>query len=562
MGATAITSGTARRRWIALATAALLVIGAACSSGDDDPGGDPDGDAADAPGTSEWERPACELPEAASVEVDAAPVADVPGDVDITSFDGISIRAHWFPVDGSSADDPRPTILMGPGWGQPGDTSTDAVGLFGVLNIASLWDAGYNVLTWDPRGFGASTGKAQVDSPDFEGRDVQYLLTWLADQPGVALDADGDATAGMVGGSYGGGIQLVTAALDCRVDALVPVIAWHSLGTSLYRNDTFKQGWSEILTQAARDSVDPHVTDAYDQGADTGVISEENSEWFLERGPGELVADIQAPTLLVGGTVDTLFTLDENVANHELLREAGTPTAMVWQCGGHGVCLTDPGDPAVVDRAIMAWLARYVRGDTAAEPVAPFTFVDQHGDHHVADAYPPAPGDPVEAEGSGRLDLVAEGGAGPITLPEGNEEMLGPIVEAITPGRADNAVEVAVEVDDEAMIVGAPELTISYSGTVGDGERPTRVFAQLVDDASGLVVGNQITPVPVTLDGGDHELTIPIETIAHRAAAGSTLTLQIVATTPAYGEPRLGGEVDFADVHVSLPTVTDTSPLD
>ena len=64
----------------------------------------------------------------------------------------------------------------------------------------------------------------------------------------------------MVGGSYGGGIQLVTAATDCRVDAIVPTIAWHSLVTSLDKADTSKTGWSGILTDlSSSDHVDPEV---------------------------------------------------------------------------------------------------------------------------------------------------------------------------------------------------------------------------------------------------------------------------------------------------------------
>ena len=129
-------------------------------------------------------------------------------------------------------------MLKGPGWGQPGDVNTagSGYGLFGDLSIHSLQAAGYNVLTWDPRGFGASSGTVESDSPDFEGRDTQRLIDWVAAQPGVQLDAAGDPRMGMVGASYGGGIQLVTAALDCRIDALVPQIAWHSLGTSLFKS--------------------------------------------------------------------------------------------------------------------------------------------------------------------------------------------------------------------------------------------------------------------------------------------------------------------------------------
>ena len=51
----------------------------------------------------------------------------------------------------------------------------------------------------------------------------------------------------MVGGSYGGGIQLDAAAIDPRIDAIVPDIAWNSLVTSLYKEQTVKQGWANLL---------------------------------------------------------------------------------------------------------------------------------------------------------------------------------------------------------------------------------------------------------------------------------------------------------------------------
>ncbi|NEE36325.1 peptidase S15, partial [Streptomyces sp. SID7982] len=39
-------------------------------------------------------------------------------------------------------------------------------------------------------------------------------------------------------GSYGGAIQLATAAVDPRVDALVPLITWNDLGYALAPNNT------------------------------------------------------------------------------------------------------------------------------------------------------------------------------------------------------------------------------------------------------------------------------------------------------------------------------------
>ena len=105
-------------------------------------------------------------------------------------------------------------------------------------------------------------------------------------------------------------------------------------------------------------------------------------------------------------------------------------------------------------------------------------------------------------------------------------------------------------------MLGAPQLALRYKGTTPPGERPTRVFAHLVDDATGIVVGNQLTPIEVTLDGKEHTTTVPLEIVAFTAKAGSSLTLQLVATTVAYAEPRLGGTIDFKSVHIGLPTVT------
>ena len=502
---------------------------------------------------ADWRRPECDVDPVERIE--AAPVDDVPSDVVLTSFDGTPIRAHCFPLPGASVDEPAPTVLMGPGWSLPGDTDVESVGILGSVDIASLRAAGYNVLTWDPRGFGSSGGVATVNDAANEGRDVQMLLDWISTLPEVELDDEGDPSVGMVGGSYGGGIQLVTAAIDCRVDAIVPMIAWHSLGTSLYKADTVKTGWAGVLADLPTGAVvDPHVDDAHAEGLETGVLSEENEQWFLARGPAELVEQVRVPTLLVHGTVDTLFTLDEALTNLEIVEGNGVPSGMVWFCGGHGTCLTDPGDPGRVVEATTAWLDRWVRGDTSVDTGPRIDLIDQRGERHHAEAVP-APTRTIRAEGSGTLDLVAEGGSGPAVAPEGSTDVLDGISAPITPARATNAVEVQIPVEDASYLMGAPELTLTYSGTVEDGPRPTRLFAQLVDERTGLVLDNQITPVPLELDGDTHEVTVPLEVVSFSAAAGDRLTLQLVATTVAYAEPRLGGTVDIESVELALPVV-------
>ena len=72
--------------------------------------------------------------------------------------------------------------------------------------------AGFAVLTWSARGFGASTGQIGLDSPDYEVKDVEQLVSWLARQPRVLLDRPGDPRVGITGESYGGGIALLAAA--------------------------------------------------------------------------------------------------------------------------------------------------------------------------------------------------------------------------------------------------------------------------------------------------------------------------------------------------------------
>ena len=108
----------------------------------------------------------------------------------------------------------------------------------------------------------------------------------------------------------------------------------------------------------------------------------------------------------------------------------------------------------------------------------------------------------------------------------------------------------------DSLALGAPRLTLTYTGTAPAGDRPTRVFAQLVDPASGLVIGNQIAPVPVVLDGSEHRSTVDLEVISHRVTEGSPLVLQLVATSTLYLEPGLGGRIEVSEAAIEVPTAT------
>ncbi|HEY7917765.1 MAG TPA: CocE/NonD family hydrolase [Acidimicrobiales bacterium] len=541
--------GRRPRIGVAVLTALLGAALAACSASSSAPAS---GQQGAAPATA---RAGCRPPNAAQ-PVEATPVPGTPSDWNVTSFDGTVIRAHWFPVS-LPAGKTAPTVLMGPGWSLAGDTDVQGSGILGAIPIKDLRAAGYNVLTWDPRGFGRSGGKAEVDSPAFEGRDVSTLISWVATLPGVQLDAAADPRMGMVGGSYGGGIQLVTAAIDCRVDAIVPTIAWHSLVTSLDKADTVKTGWSDILTNlTTADHVDPEVARAHQTGDSTGLITDAQRAWFAGRGPGDLVARINVPTLIVQGTVDTLFTLQEGVENYQILRHRGVPTSMVWFCGGHGVCLTPPGDEQLPATATIAWLDRYVKRDASVSTGPGFRFVDQKGADYAAGGWPLSAGQPVTATGQGTLALAAGGGSGPADT-SGSGQIIAVVAGGIVPARAANAVNVPVTFGDRSVVVvGAPQLRLVYRGTTPPGPRPTRVFAQLVDESTGIVLGNQITPIDVTLDGQPHTTTVPLEMVAFTGKPQDHVELQLVASTVSYAQPRLGGSVDFTQVQLALPVAS------
>jgi ABC-2 type transport system ATP-binding protein len=493
----------------------------------------------------------------------AVAVPGVASDFDLTSFDGTIIRIHWFP-DPSADGQASPTVLMGPGWGESGDTDTSQAGIQGALSIAQLWQGGFSVLTWDPRGFGHSTGAAEVDSPNDEGRDVSAIINWVAQQPGVELERPGVPRVGMVGESYGGGIQFAAAERDCRIDAIAPTIAWHSLGTSLDKNQTPKSGWGNILDGVSSTAkLDPQITAADHEMDTTGVIDARSVSFFESRGPAQFLSRVRVPTLILQGTVDDLFTLDEGIANYGALRRQGTTVSMAWFCGGHGVCLTDPGSALEVGPLSLAWMQRYVARDTSVHVLKGFAFVDQMGTSYASPAYPLPSGAPIMATGSGTLALKAGGGSGPPTVAANAQaaSVVDVVATPVTPGPAANALNITVPIARAAVVVGAPRLSITYSGTASPSTRPARVFAQLVDPATGIVVNNQITPIPVKLDGSSHTITVPLETVGYTAGAGTSLELQLVATTVAYVTPRLGGSISFSRVTVVLPTVKGLSVL-
>jgi ABC-2 type transport system ATP-binding protein len=489
-------------------------------------------------------------------------------DAIVTSFDGTPIVTHFFPAPGLSQGERAPTIMIGHGWGGSGATSPPAI----------YADDGYNVLTWDARGFGGSGGTVMIDHPEFEGRDAQALIDFIAAQPEAQLDAPGDPRLGMDGLSYGGGIQFITAARDHRVDAIAPTIAWSSLTRSLYNTQSVKAGWGLALAglgvptsllpgvfspagvQLGHQS--PQFYNLVTNGIATGRFRRQDVAWLDAHGPGPngLIDQIEAPTLIAQGTVDTLFTLEEAHRNFTALKENGVPVKMLWFCGGHGACFTGSdspnpisaiaGDTGRVRERKLAWFARHLKDDDSTDVGPEFEWIDEGGEWNASDAYPLADAGALRGSRSGTIPLIPGELPGSGILIFATESPLGGLTVPIKrPPRG-------------AAVVGEPRLDLTYRATgvslAAGGD--THVYAQLIDrgrtnpllPATNLVVGNFATPIKIDLDGRIHRVSVPLERIASEPTAAG-YELQLVGQTSLYDLQRATGVVNVRKAEVTVP---------
>ena len=495
---------------------------------------------------------ACALAALACV---AAPASARDGVV--TSFDGTQIAVHFYGPTTPPAGGVAPTVLVGAPYPSPGETrSNEDVG--DRIGLATLRGAGYNVLTWDARGIGASGGSIMFDSPAVEGRDVRAIVDFVAAQPEAQLDAPGDPRVGMSGTSYGATIQYIAAALDARVDAIVPDIGWESLTTSLHRGGAVKTGWLAGL--CGLDTV-PGAVDGRAEPADVkppsagdelktvclegvrGRLSKASRKWLADHGPGALIGSIRAPALIMQGTTDTLFPLDQASAAFAALRRNGVPVQMLWYCGGHVACTADPGDPRTLARAGLAWLNRWLRRDPTVDTGAPFQWLADDGVWRSGPDFPLASAGALEAVGSGSLKIAPR------------DSPLRGLGRASSPAR--NAVDVRLPAPSaEADLVGNPRVRLVYRGRA----KPQRTFlyAQIVDDERDRVLGGLATPLPVILDGRQRTVERPMEAIAEHGAPASLYRLQITPGAATYELQRSRGRVSVYGAFGSMPLVDAT----
>jgi ABC-2 type transport system ATP-binding protein len=482
-----------------------------------------------------------------------APSAARAEELTVRSFDGTPISAEFRPADGLAPGQRAPTILETHGFGLTRETVEDSsmTATFGQVGARAFRRAGFNTLTWDSRGFGRSGGEVQLDAPQVDGRDVSALLDALARRPEAQLDGPGDPRAGIHGASYGGGIEWSTAINDRRIDAMAPAISFVSLTDALVRDGRVKLGWGLPLVGLGATTglavglpfgqtggFPTELTLLAAQAAVTGDAPEGLTRFLAEREVGyDRAAQVRAPTLIVQGTADTLFPPTQAIRMREALRKAKVPAKMLWFCGGHGACLTGNPLGSVIERRVLAWMDRYVKGDTAVDTGPGFSWAANDGRAYEAADFPLAGAGSLSATSSGDLPIS------PLGITSG-------LAVAATP--AANAVEVDLPpAGAPGHVVGEPEVAIRYRGTASTPR--LHLYAQVVDVERNVVVGNQATPIPVLLDGAEHEVTRRLEAIAARVGPSGRLRLQITDGSNLYGATTAVGLAKLLDVRVSLP---------
>ncbi|WP_330308608.1 MULTISPECIES: CocE/NonD family hydrolase [unclassified Streptomyces] len=317
-----------------------------------------------------------------------------------------TVDADLYRPAGVDREHTAPAVLATNGFGgSKSDGSTDAIG-------KAFAARGYVGLVYSGLGFGKSGCLISLDDPRIDGVAASRLVDFLAGTRAaddgtkadyVTRDGKGDPRVGMIGGSYGGAVQMATAAVDHRVDALVPLITWNDLAYALDPNNAagsrdvpgaYKWQWtngfyligeSQPLTAA---NLDPSrinsltclhfVSDACDTirtlnsgsypAARTGPLL----SYARSVSPVSYLRKVQAPTLLVQGQADSLFNLNEATATYKTLKAQGVTTKMIWQSWGHSGGLTDPAtgelnlgqgnlETSYVGRRILAWFDRYLQ---------------------------------------------------------------------------------------------------------------------------------------------------------------------------------------------------------
>lgn len=451
--------------------------------------------------------------------------------VTIRTFDDTELAATLF-VPNTTAD--VPFVLMTHGW-----AGTRTSTLSG--RVADLVAAGYGVLTWDSRGFGASGGEVMLNSPDYEVRDVSALIDWLVANAPVA-QVEGDPVIGMSGGSYAGGIQLLSAAFDSRIDVITPEITWNDLAKALAPADVPKTQWISALlgAGAAASCSDGHELSPTPSGCQTSALARyyatvmatngvtpEVRAALTARSPATYMEDIDVPALLIQGYPDTLFDVDQAAANYHGVKANGAPAKLWLYDGGHAL----PGSSvpntqgSLISAEVIEWFGCYLALAPSCEGVGDGVEYYVGGEWRTSASWPPA-GSTVTATTRGVPPLAVA------PLPTGSQG-------SWTFTLLDNAANTTV---------AAAGATLQLKASVSAGE--AFLLAGLgVRTPAGVVtrVDGQLSPARA-VGAAPTTLTIDLVDVAAALAPGEDLVVIVQTFDPAFNGARNLGFVTMTDI--------------
>jgi ABC-2 type transport system ATP-binding protein len=501
----------------------------------------------------------------------------------------VALDTTYYRPDAASADHPVPAVLLAHGFGGTKDSvASDA---------QDLAAHGYAVLTWTAEGFGASGGQIHVDSPDWEVRDAQRLIDWLAARPEVEKDGPGDPRVGVVGGSYGGALALLLAGVDRRVDAIVPEITWNDLAGAFLPEATgagpesgvFKRAWAGLFfggsggvarvpgrSDPACGRFAEDVCQAYLAVATTGRATPEQVALLRRSSPAGVLSRITAPTLLVQGQADSLFPLSEADANARGIAAAGTPVRVAWYTGGHDGGSGPQSDQDRIRFLTEQWLDHYLLGAGPA-PGGGFTYsriagIDATGGGGVVALGYSVAGYPG-LDGQRTTDVPLTGPPQPAANPPDATPAAVSVLPGLSAGGAASASgALAREVPGQHAdfvsaplrstidVVGAPRLQVRAASPTGEAV----LFVKLYDVdprggpvlPDGLVAPVRLTGLPASIAGA-RPVTVTLPAIVHQFQAGHRLVVVAATSDQAYATPPTPAVYTVAvDGAITLPEVT------
>jgi ABC-2 type transport system ATP-binding protein len=333
----------------------------------------------------------------------------------------------------ASPQHPVPTVLTTNGFG---GSKNDQASMAIVLA-----KRGYGVLSYSGLGFGGSGCKISLDDPSYDGKAGSQLISYLGNLDWVKKDGPDDPRVGMIGGSYGGGVQFAVAKVDPRLDTIVPIITWNDLRYSLLPNNLTQPGqtadvagntdvpgaqkleWSLLLfadglvdgltgvrADITRDDgcvdylidICPYAV----EGLANAVFTQGVVNFLGHASVGTYVNHIRIPTLLMQGEGDSLFNLREAATTYRELKAQGTPVKMIWQSWGHSISTPAPGEwsqgadmaNTYEGKRVLSWFAHYLKGtDTPTGPTFAYyrDYVPFHGSGPDTVQYATSPRFPV-----------------------------------------------------------------------------------------------------------------------------------------------------------------------